>query len=148
MRVLKGALGWALAWGLLTPPASADTLRQQITLVGIIRVGQDDSRSLVMLKRKDTQKTLFLSCDQEIPGTTLHLLKVTKLGVMVRSEDGRLEELLVDDTSSPELAEQNSWPNFEAPASESSGQSEVITATPQIVWPKTLPMPSTTSETH
>ncbi len=118
------------------PELYAGEARHFLAVVGIIRVGADDDKSLVLFKLKATQKTVLIPCSQTISDTSYRLLRVTRQGAIVRTDSGAEELLELEERSTAsDFAEQSS---AAVPSPESAGASEETEAPSeqQIVWPK------------
>ena len=74
-------------------------------MVGFIRIGSDDSKTLVVMKEKLKSRTFVVHVASQIPGTDIRIVKVEKDTVHVRNEEGAMEHLAADPEEAPPVEE-------------------------------------------
>ena len=103
-------------------------------VVGIIRAGTEDAKSLVLFKLKSTQKTVLIPVAGQIADTPFTLLRVTRQGAIIRSESGREELIELEERP---LAEKVMSPLSSAAEKHSVAEDLETPLQQELVWPKT-----------
>lgn len=102
-------------------------LRDQLRLVGFIRIGSSDQQSLVVLKSKDGARTMILRPEDTIPGTAFQIVRLGREELVVRGPAG--EELIPLETtqeivSATPIAIREDFPSARGPGSGSFERGE------------------------